>query len=118
MARFINIHAGDFEKRPNHYYKNGKFYMRIKGKFFPEKIYSSQIAKLELATEESVISLGGAAGWGIAGTVLLGPIGLLAGLILGGKGKKVTFICVFKDGRKFLGTMKWLRKTGQKNRIC
>lgn len=41
---------------------------------------------------------------GLAGTVLLGPAGLLAGLILGGRGKETTFICVFKDGRKFIGT--------------
>jgi len=35
---------------------------------------------------------------------LLGPAGLLAGLILGAKGKDTTFVCEFKDDRKFLGT--------------
>jgi len=29
---------------------------------------------LEEASEESVISIGGAAGWGVAGSVLLGPV--------------------------------------------
>lgn len=104
FALWINIHAGDFKEGSKHYYVNGKFWMRRKGKLFREKIDPSQIVKLEHASEESVVSLGGAAGWGMAGSVLLGPVGLLAGLLLGGKGQKVTFICVFKDGRKFLGT--------------
>lgn len=104
MACYINIHAGDFAKGKKHHYVHGKFLMKTKGKFFRETIHSSQISKLEHATEKSVVSLGGAAGWGITGTILLGPIGLLAGLVLGGRGKKVTFICIFKDGRKFIGT--------------
>lgn len=41
---------------------------------------------------------------GVAGAALLGPIGLLAGLLLGGKGKDVTFILKLKDGRKMLAT--------------
>lgn len=48
--------------------------------------------------------LGGTVGWGVAGAALLGPIGLLAGLLLGGKGKDVTFILKLKDGRKMLAT--------------
>jgi hypothetical protein len=100
----IDVHAGSFKKGKDSQYVHGKFLMKNEGSFFREKILSSKIDKLELATEESVISIGGAAGWGVAGSVLLGPIGLLAGLILGGKSKDITFICVFKDGRKFLGT--------------
>jgi len=100
----INVHAGDFKTGLEHQYVRGEFLMKHKGKFFREKIPSFQIEKLDLATEESIVSVGGAAGWGIAGSVLLGPVGLLAGLILGGMGKDVTFICKFKDGRKFLGT--------------
>lgn len=100
----IDIRAGDFKKGLESQYVHGKFLMKNDSSFFREKILPSQIEHLELATEESVISIGGAAGWGIAGSVLLGPAGLLAGLILGGKGKDVTFICKFKDGRKFLGT--------------
>jgi hypothetical protein len=44
------------------------------------------------------------AGWGIVGAVLLGPVGLLAGLLAGGRGKDVTFVGVHKDGRKFFAT--------------
>ncbi len=63
-----------------------------------------QIEELELATEDNVKRLGGTVGWGAAGAVILGPVGLLAGLLLGGRGKNVTFVCKLKDGKKFLGT--------------
>ena len=100
----INIHAGDFKASNEHQYVRGKFIMKNTGSFFREKIASAEVAKLEEASEESVISVGGLAGWGLAGSVLLGPAGLLAGLLLGGKSSDTTFICEFKDGRKFLGT--------------
>ena len=100
----IDVHAGDFKKGLEHQYVHGKFLMKTEGKFLREKIKPTEIAKLKEASEEAVVSLGGAAGWGLTGSVLLGPVGLLAGLILGGKGKDTTFICEFKDGRKFLGT--------------
>jgi len=100
----INVLAGDFIAGLEHQYVHGKFLMKKKGAFFREEILPSEMEKLELASEEAVVSIGGAAGWGLAGSVLLGPVGLLAGLVLGGKGKDVTFIVKFKDGRKFLGT--------------
>ena len=100
----IDVHAGDFKNGNESQSVHGKFLMKKEGKFLREKIKPTEIEKLELATEENVVSVGGAAGWGIAGAALLGPAGLLAGLVLGGKGKDTTFICQFKDGRKFLGT--------------
>ena len=69
-----------------------------------ESISSTEVEFLSLASEESVKKLAGTVGWGAVGGVLLGPVGLLAGLLLGGKSKKVTFIVKFKDGRKFIGT--------------
>lgn len=99
----IDLQAGDFKPGLEHQYLRKKFLMKRKGRFFRESISVAEVIKLEIATEESVVSLGGAAGWGVAGGVLLGPVGLLAGLLLGGKGKDITFICAFKDGRKFLG---------------
>ena len=64
----------------------------------------SQIEELTEASEENVKRFWGTAGWGVAGGLLLGPVGLLAGLISGGRGKSITFVCKFKDGKKFLGT--------------
>ena len=46
--------------------------------------------------------LGGAAGWGTVGALAAGPFGLAAGLILGGRGKKIVFAVKFKDGKKAL----------------
>ena len=59
---------------------------------------------VEPATEESVKRLGGTLGWGVAGGLLLGPVGLLAGLLAGGRHKEITFICVFQDGKKIVAT--------------
>lgn len=100
----INVLAGNFKVGNRHQYVHGKLVMKMEGKFLRERILPSEIETLELASEEAVVSLGGAAGWGLTGDILLGPVGLLAGLVLGGKGKDVTFIVKFKDGRKFLGT--------------
>lgn len=68
----------------------------------PEEIHFDEIEEMEVATEESVKRIGGTIGWGVAGAALLGPVGLLAGLLLGGKGKDVIFVCKFKDGRKLI----------------
>ena len=69
-----------------------------------ETIPISNLETVEIANEESIKKVGGTVGWGAAGAVLLGPVGLLAGLLLGGKGKEVTFIAKFKDGRKMMAT--------------
>ncbi len=69
-----------------------------------EGIHASELLELEAASEESVKRLGGTIGWGVVGATLLGPVGLLAGLLAGGRGKDVTFVAKFKDGRKLLAT--------------
>jgi len=66
------------------------------------KVPLSRIASVEVASEESVKRVGGAVGWGTAGALVAGPAGLLAGAILGGRGKDVTFVVVLQDGRRFL----------------
>src|SRR5690606_36515607 len=78
--------------------------MKNEGKFLREKIFITEVAELEVASEESVKRIGGTVGWGAVGGVLLGPVGLLAGLLAGGRGKDVTFVCKLKDGRKFMAT--------------
>jgi hypothetical protein len=103
LGRF-EVHAGDFKKGKDHQLVGGELIMKRPNKFFRESIPLKQIETLEMASEESVKRIGGTVGWGIAGGVLLGPIGLLAGLVAGGKGKNVTFVCQLKDGRKFLAT--------------
>ncbi|NOJ67234.1 MULTISPECIES: hypothetical protein [Acinetobacter] len=107
----LTIHAGDFTK--------GKGSITILGGVFTisapwatgdgfsgnvQSFSSVEIEEITVATEENVKRVGGTVGWGVAGAALLGPVGLLAGLLLGGKGKDVTFILKFKDGRKMLAT--------------
>ena len=78
-------------------------YDPAKSSFMPDFTYArTMISSVDIATEESVKRVGGTVGWAAAGGLLLGPVGLLAGALLGGRGKKVTFICVLSNGRKFL----------------
>lgn len=107
----LNIHAGDFSK--------GKGNISImfgmvsfsgawqSGDGFSAKTNTfgkDDIEEITLATEDSVKRVGGTVGWGAVGALALGPVGLLAGLLLGGKGKDVTFVLKLKDGRKMLAT--------------
>lgn len=103
----FEVHAGDFKKGKEHQFldsKSGILVMKKEGKFLREKIPVSEIQELEIASEESVKRIGGTVGWGAVGGVLLGPVGLLAGLLAGGRSKDTTFVCKLKDGRKFMGT--------------
>lgn len=61
---------------------------------------------IEKATEESVKRLAGTLGWGFAGAFFLGPVGMIAGALAGGNKRRVTFIAVLADGRKFMATGK------------
>ncbi len=51
------------------------------------------IATVDIATEESVKKLGGTVGWGAVGAVILGLVGLLAGVLLGWEEKRSYFCC-------------------------
>lgn len=102
----IKTHAGSFQDMRKHRFEGNKFIYEGKGfwsPYFPKKIDSEEIANLEQIDEDNKVKVLGAAGWGLAGAAILGPVGALAGMLLGGRGKKVVFACTFKDGRKFLG---------------
>lgn len=105
----VEIHAGDFlpGKKSVEFLEN--FFgtsLKVKrpGRFLRETIRLTEIKSVEVASEENVKRLGGTVGWGTAGLLILGPVGLLAGLLAGGKGKNVTFVLQLKDGRRLLGT--------------
>ncbi|TXH81251.1 MAG: hypothetical protein E6Q77_08565 [Rhizobium sp.] len=103
LGRFT-VHAGDFRPGSEHQFVRGKLLMKKPKGLFRETIKLDAVETVEMASEEAVKRLGGTIGWGVAGAVILGPVGLLAGLLAGGKGKDVTFVCKLKDGRKFLAT--------------
>lgn len=107
----IKIHAGDFNKGSGQITFSLHSIILVppadSNKFLPTAytINKKDIEEISLATEDNVKRIGGTLGWGVVGATLLGPVGLLAGLLLGGKGKNVTFIMKLKDGRKLLGTV-------------
>jgi hypothetical protein len=111
MATF-QIIAGDFGQHKEGSVTFGKYYRadaqglnmpHIDGGSRDVHYGLGQIQSLEIATEQSLKKMSGAIGWGFAGAVALGPIGAIAGLLAGGRRDEVTFVCQFKDGRKFLG---------------
>jgi len=101
----VKVHAGDYQGTGSCGFGVITMPWQPGDGFSLGKAYSfSEIDTVEPASEEAAIRLGGAVGWGAVGGVILGPVGLLAGLLLGGKGKDVTFIARFKDGKKILAT--------------
>ena len=100
----VKVHAGDFLKEDGEF-SLGSFVLKTeKHSFMGEAISASDLKTVDVASEESVKRVGGTVGWGLVGALALGPVGLLAGLLVGGKGKDVTFVAEFKDGRKLLAT--------------
>lgn len=105
MLGEMKLHAGDFGEGTAHYFDSLRSFSMPKGGFFKtDSISATEIKTVEKASEESVKRLGGTIGWGVAGGLVLGPVGILAGLLLGGKSNETTFVVKFKDGRKFLAT--------------
>lgn len=98
----LKLHGGDFRGEAS--FQGRAFYLFDPRKSKRESIGIAHVAQLEVASEENVQRLGGAVGWGLTGAAVLGPVGLMAGLLAGGRSKDVTFVCVFKDGRKLLAT--------------
>lgn len=104
MAK-IKLLAGNFGKGLGHLGSRAITLPRPDlGSSKTEQVHFPLIQSIDVATEESVKRAGGTVGWGLAGAALLGPVGLLAGLIAGGRGKDVTFVAVLKDGRRLMAT--------------
>ena len=98
----LKVHAGDFQKH-SATYNYGQFsFLSPLGVWSKVRYSVADIEDLDKASEESVKRLGGTIGWGVAGGVLLGGVGLLAGLLAGGKGTDVHFVVKFNDGKKAL----------------
>lgn len=61
-----------------------------------------ELENIEVISEENAYSVLSKAGWGVAGSALLGPAGLLAGALAKGNNKRVTAIITFTDNRRAL----------------
>jgi len=106
MASTITIHAGDFGSGKASF-KNNVITLPAKkgqGLLNRDTIDLNDLTEIDIATDESVKRMGGTIGWGVAGAAILGPVGLLAGLLLGGKKKEITFVALFSDNKKMLAT--------------
>ena len=58
-----------------------------------------------MANEDSINNIKDAIGFRVAGAMLLGPIGAIAGFMLAGKETEVTFLATLKDDRKLLAAV-------------
>jgi hypothetical protein len=99
----IKVLAGDFTGDGS--YSDGRITLRPKEQPSPahRMVVRDFFASVDVAAQHNVVKVGGAVGWGAAGALVAGPIGLLAGALLGGRGRDVVFVATLKDGRRFLG---------------
>jgi hypothetical protein len=105
----IRVHAGDFMPG-DHTAAGGRIAFRLAASQrqprgpTEELVSFVQLARVEIASEESVKKLWGTVALGAAGAIVLGPLGMIAGALVGGRSKEVTFVAALTDGRKFLAT--------------
>ncbi|MGE8067679.1 hypothetical protein [Pseudomonas sp. NPDC089569] len=98
----ITVLAGDFLQGDGDY-REGVLTLRTPLYPWPGlKLPLRKFRHLEVANEESFNNIQQAIGYGVAGAMLLGPIGAFAGLMLAQKETEVTFMATLKDGRKLL----------------
>ncbi|MDN7141123.1 hypothetical protein KC131_10720 [Pseudomonas sp. JQ170] len=112
----LTVQSGDFLQGEGEF-RNGSLTLKTCRSPNPgEKIALTRIRDLIVANQESSRSLGSTLGWGVAGALVAGPVGLIAGLWLGGKEEEVTFLATFKDGRKLMAITDgktWSKINGQ-----
>ncbi|WP_347929774.1 hypothetical protein [Pseudomonas helvetica] len=100
----ITVISGDFLAGDAEF-QSGSFTLKSALKPSLElKIPLSNLETLETATEEVVNKKGSVIRWSLAGALLLGPIGLVAGWLLCDTEREITFYAKFKDGRCLLAT--------------
>ncbi|MDI2144688.1 MULTISPECIES: hypothetical protein [unclassified Pseudomonas] len=98
----ITVLAGDFLQGDGEY-RDGNFTLRTSLHPWPGlTLPLSSIKTLEVANEESINNFKDVIGYGVAGAMLLGPIGAIAGFMLAGHETEVTFLATLKDQRRML----------------
>jgi hypothetical protein len=101
----ITVLAGDFLQGDGEY-REGVFTLRTSLHPWPGiTLPLSAFKCVEVANEDSINNIKDAIGFGVAGAMLLGPIGAIAGFMLAGKETEVTFLATLKDGRKLLAAV-------------
>lgn len=98
---FIEACSGTFT--PNLLSSSGTLQLKTpEHKWIGEKLPTSAIASVEYIDEKR--NVGGMAGRALAGSLVLGPVGLVAGLVGGSKNQLVKFVAKFHDGRAIEAT--------------
>ena len=98
----IKVIAGDF---PSGDYIYSEWEAAIEGIATPTRVdLAGNIEKIEKLTEEQSTRLGRAAGLGVAGALVAGPVGAIVGGLLGGKRTQVCFLIEMKDGKTLTAT--------------
>ena len=101
----ITVLAGDFLQGDGEY-RDGDFTLRTSLHPWPGiTLPLSSFKSMEVANEDSINNIKDAIGFGVAGAMLLGPIGAIAGFMLAGKETEVTFLATLKDDRKLLAAV-------------
>jgi hypothetical protein len=101
----ITVLAGDFLQGDGEY-RDGVFTLRTSLHPWPGiTLALSSFKSVEVANEGSINNIKDAIGFGVAGAMLLGPIGAIAGFMLAGKETEVTFLATLKDDRKLLAAV-------------
>ncbi|WP_426139284.1 hypothetical protein [Pseudomonas sp. DWP3-1-2] len=101
MAK-IKVLAGDFLQGDGEYFSGN---IRIETPLHPWpgiRISGEALQSVEVASQVSSKRVDDAIGLGLAGALMLGPVGAAAGLMLAGQDTEVTFWATLKDGKKFL----------------
>jgi hypothetical protein len=99
----IRIHGGDFNEGRGSL-ATGFLTLPRQGSFLGETVPLSAITSVTVATQENKKKLLRMVGGGVAGAVLLGPIGAIGGMLLSGNKASITFVAQINDGRSFVAT--------------
>lgn len=89
-----DLTAGDWE-----------FNMGILWGGFDQVNLTTDLKAIKVETEESAKNVAQTLGWAVVGNLVFGPLGLIAGLTMGGNRKQVCAMCELTDNRKFLAIM-------------
>jgi hypothetical protein len=95
----FKVLAGDFGSGDGWLGWNDQFRLPRGG-----QVPSCLISRVEIATQENVKRIGGTVGWTLVGGALFGPLGAVAGFVMGGKNQNIVFTVEFRDGKRFLAT--------------
>lgn len=96
--KVINVIGGDFEVGEHYYFDDSAVLM-----IGPNALrLSDLLMSVDIVTEENQRSLGKKLVGGVAGGLLLGPIGAIGGMLYTGNSRQVTILMQFYDGQSAL----------------